>query len=446
MLWDILKRKMMEYPDARIHEGEASVTYEEAIIFAESFAHGLIAPCYGILCESELCAALAVLSCLAAEKTAVPLSYRYGEAHCRRILEFVRPRYIIGERQGALQVVEIENQRYEEPPESPAFILCTSGTTGEPKGAMLSEGNILSNVRDILRYFQLSAKDKILISRPLYHCAVLTGEFLASLMCGTEIHFLNRSFDMQTYIRLAEKEGITVACATPSFFQMVSRLAGKTMTVSKLAVSGECLTREAASRIRKAFHVYGLTEASPRVAYLAPERFDSMPEMLSHPLASVKMKIVDGAGIEVPDGEEGELIVSGTNVMMGYYKNPELTERTLTDGWLHTKDMAVKNGDGMIRILGRRDDMILYAGMNIYPREVEDALKKDARVEEVLAYGVPNPYSGQAVAVKVKGKFKDKSEIAALCRVCLPVYEQPVRVELVEELPKNASGKVLRRG
>lgn len=158
------------------------------------------------------------------------------------------------------------------------------------------------------------------------------------------------------------------------------------------------------------------------------------------------MKIVDGAGIEVPDGEEGELIVSGTNVMMGYYKNPELTERTLTDGWLHTKDMAVKNGDGMIRILGRRDDMILYAGMNIYPREVEDALKKDARVEEVLAYGVPNPYSGQAVAVKVKGKFKDKSEIAALCRVCLPVYEQPVRVELVEELPKNASGKVLRRG
>lgn len=452
MLWDILKRKMMEYPDARIHEGEASVTYEEAIIFAESFAHGLIAPCYGILCESELCAALVVLSCLAAEKTAVPLSYRYGEAHCRRILEFVRPRYIIGERQGALQVVEIENQRYEEPPESPAFILCTSGTTGEPKGAMLSEGNILSNVRDILRYFQLSAKDKILISRPLYHCAVLTGEFLASLMCGTEIHFLNRSFDMQTYIRLAEKEGITVACATPSFFQMVSRLAGKTMTVSKLAVSGECLTREAASRIRKAFpeaeiyHVYGLTEASPRVAYLAPERFDSMPEMLSHPLASVKMKIVDGAGIEVPDGEEGELIVSGTNVMMGYYKNPELTERTLTDGWLHTKDMAVKNGDGMIRILGRRDDMILYAGMNIYPREVEDALKKDARVEEVLAYGVPNPYSGQAVAVKVKGKFKDKSEIAALCRVCLPVYEQPVRVELVEELPKNASGKVLRRG
>lgn len=122
------------------------------------------------------------------------------------------------------------------------------------------------------------------------------------------------------------------------------------MTVSKLAVSGECLTREAASRIRKAFpeaeiyHVYGLTEASPRVAYLAPERFDSMPEMLSHPLASVKMKIVDGAGIEVPDGEEGELIVSGTNVMMGYYKNPELTERTLTDGWLHTKDMAVKTG------------------------------------------------------------------------------------------------------
>ena len=199
MLWDILKRKMMEHPDTRIHEGTTSVTYEEAVVFAESFARELVAPCYGILCGSELGTALAVLSCLAAEKTAVPLSYRYGEAHCRRILEFVRPRYVIGDKQGEIQIVEIENQRYEEPPESPAFILCTSGTTGEPKGVMLSETNLLSNVRDILRYFQLSGKDKILISRPLYHCAVLTGEFLASLMCGTEIHFLNRSFDCLLY-------------------------------------------------------------------------------------------------------------------------------------------------------------------------------------------------------------------------------------------------------
>ena len=452
MLWNILKRKMMEHPDARIHEGEASVTYEEAVVRAESFAQELAAPCYRTLCESELCAALAVLSCLAAERTAVPLSYRYGEAHCRRILEFVRPRYIIGDKQGELRIVKIENQHYEEPPERPAFILCTSGTTGEPKGVMLSETNLLSNVRDILRYFQLSDKDRILISRPLYHCAVLTGEFLASLMCGTEIYFLNRSFDMQAYIRLAEEERITVACATPSFFQMVSRLLGKPLSVSKLAVSGECLTKEAAARIRKAFpaaeiyHVYGLTEASPRVAYLLPEHFDSMPELLSRPLDSVRIKIVDDAGAEVPDGGEGELVVFGDNVMMGYYKNPALTEQVITDGWLHTRDMAVKNGDGTVRILGRRDDMILYAGMNIYPREVEDALKKDARVEEVLAYGIPNPYSGQAVAVKVKGKFKDKNEVTALCRACLPVYEQPVRVELVEALPKNASGKLLRRG
>ena len=224
------------------------------------------------------------------------------------------------------------------------------------------------------------------------------------------------------------------------------------MSVSKLAVSGECLTKEAAARIRKAFpaaeiyHVYGLTEASPRVAYLLPEHFDSMPELLSRPLDSVRIKIVDDASAEVPDGGEGELVVFGDNVMMGYYKNPALTEQVITDGWLHTRDMAVKNGDGTVRILGRRDDMILYAGMNIYPREVEDALKKDARVEEVLAYGIPNPYSGQAVAVKVKGKFKDKNEVTALCRACLPVYEQPVRVELVEALPKNASGKLLRRG
>lgn len=451
MLWSILKSKMMAHPRARIHEGADAITYEEAVVRAENFARGLAAPCYAVLCGTEIGTSLALLSCLAAGKTAVPLSYRYGEIHCRRILEFVCPRYIIGEEQGELRITEIENQRYEEPDGHPALIMCTSGTTGAPKGVMLTETNLLVNVRDILRYFALSERDRILISRPLYHSAVLTGEFLTSLMCGTEIYFQSQSFHMREYVRLMEEEKITVACATPSFFQMVGSFAAGPLPASKLAVSGECLTREVATRIRRAFpdaeiyHVYGLTEAAPRVAYLSPACFDTMPEMLSCPLRSVRLKIVDEKGIEVSEGKEGELLVSGENVMAGYYRNPALTKQTLVDGWLHTGDMAVKNRDGTIRILGRRDDMILYAGMNIYPREIEDALKKDARVEEVLAYGIPSPYSGQAVAVKVKGNFKDRDEVAALCRACLPAYERPARVELMEELPKNASGKLLRR-
>lgn len=451
MFWIQLKEQMKKHPSACLRDGKTSVTYEEAIAFAECFAKRLTAPCYGILCETELGSALAVLACLAAGKTAVPLSLRYGELHVRRILEFVRPRYMIGEKGGKLQIFEIEDQIYEKPDEQPAFIMCTSGTTGQPKGVMLSENNILVNVQDILRYFPLTDRDRVLISRPLYHCAVLTGEFFTSLMCGADICFIANPYHVGEWIRIMEESQITVVCSTPSFFQMMNRLIPKTFPVRKVAVSGECLDSQAAARVRMLFpdaeiyHVYGLTEASPRVAYLSPELFDHIPEMLSYSLDSVRLKIVDDAGGEVPAGTEGELVVRGENVMLGYYRNPTLTAQTIRDGWLHTKDMAVRAQDGNIRILGRKDDMIVYAGMNIYPKEIEEALKSDTRVEEVLAYGIPHPFAGQAVAVKVKGSFADKKEVEVLCRKMLPAYEQPMRIELVTDIPKNATGKMIRR-
>lgn len=451
MLWNRLKQRMLTHPASYLCEGERIVTYEESAAYAERFAENLTAPCYGILCETELGTALAVLSCLAAGKTAVPLSRRYGEVHLRRILNWLQPRFLIGEKAGELTLFEIEDEHYEVPEPSPAFILCTSGTTGEPKGVMLSEENILANAEDILRYFPLTEKDRILISRPIYHCAVLTGEFLVSLMRGTNLYFFENPYSVGEFVKEMERRRITVVCSTPSYFQLVSRLAKRALPAKTVAVSGECLAGEAAQRIRLLFpqadiyHVYGLTEASPRVAYLVPERFDRAPQTLSHPLHSVSMKITGENGAEVLDGREGELWIKGKNVMLGYYKAPGLTADTVRDGWLRTGDMAVRFEDGSIRILGRKDDMIVYAGMNLYPGEIESALKEDPRVEEVLAYAIPHPLAGQAVALKVKGSFLDPNEVSALCRRVLPMYEQPAKIELTDEIPKNATGKIVRR-
>lgn len=450
MLWEQLKNEMLKHPNSVLCEEGVSMTYEEAVTYAEMFATNLTAPCYAILCQSDIISALATLSCIAAEKTAVPLSRRYGEIHCKRILQTISPRYVLEDSLGELRIVEIEGQEYDEPVENVAFIMCTSGTTGTPKGVMLSQTNIYSNIRDIKKYFVLSPKDRILITRPLYHCAVLTGEFLLALFAGADIYFYNKPFNIGRFISIINENKITVTCGTPTFFNSVSILSKKTLPLKKVAISGECLNASIVPNIRhllpnaQIFHVYGLTEASPRVAYLEADKFDSHPGMLNVFLDSVRSNTFDEYGNFLIIGKEGELVIKGDNVMLGYYKNQAATDEKIRNGWLHTGDIISIENDGFFKVLGRKDNMIIYAGMNIYPSEIEESLKQDPRVEEVLAYGEPNPYSGQTVAIKIKGKFKNKKEVEEIAHKMLPQYEFPTKIEIVEDIPKNATGKIIR--
>ncbi|MDY5627631.1 MAG: class I adenylate-forming enzyme family protein, partial [Clostridia bacterium] len=173
-LWEKIKESMLSNPTSTVSEKEAKMTYEEMVIFAEKFAKGLTSSCYGILCNSELSCAMALLSCFAAGATAVPLSIRYGEKHCRKIIDKIGMPYIISDIYGELQTTDIDMGRYRKPLIKPALIMCTSGTSGNPKGVMLGEKNILTNVGDIAEYFDVTEEDTVLIARPLYHCAVLT--------------------------------------------------------------------------------------------------------------------------------------------------------------------------------------------------------------------------------------------------------------------------------
>lgn len=454
MLWNFLKEKMGKHLSKTVGENGSTMTYEELIIFSERIGEKLWGEkCCAIYCKSEFAAAIAVLGCFAANVTAVPLSPRYGEKHCRKILELVSPTCLITDDDGELKVHYISDYKYVTPEESPALIMCTSGTTGVPKGAMLSGKNIVTNVRDICRYFSIDETDTILISRPLYHAAVLTGEFLAALVKGVNIEFYSESFNPIEIIKIWKEKNITVFCGTPTSLSLMARFAGEgdTYAIKYVVVSGECMSAETGARLAKAFnrakiyHVYGLTEACPRVSYLPPEYFSRYSDCVGVPLYSVGIKIADIYGNELKSGKKGVLWVRGDNIMMGYYNANSETKKIMKNGWLCTKDIASITKDGWLKIYGRSDDMIIRAGMNIYPAEIEAELKKDERTKEALVYGISDKSGTIQIALDISGDFKDKNEVCTICKSLLPAYQMPTVINLMESLPKNGSGKIIRK-
>ena len=445
MLYEYIRERMLAAPAQTIGDEERRIPYRELLAEAEALGRRLKKRTdekYGILCRSELNAARALLACLYAEKTAVPLSFRYGEAHTRKIIEAVGLSLALTD--GGIEAL---GPAFPETPETEdlsdvALIMSTSGTTGTPKGAMITEKNLLTNLRDIAGYFHIHREDHILIARPVYHCAVLTGELLISLVKGLAISFASGGFNPALLLRRIREQNVTVLCGTPTLFYHLSSMAlrkQETPPLRVMAVSGECMTPLIAEKMRRAFpdaqiySVYGLTEASPRVSCLPPEGFDSHPLSVGFPLPSLRVRIVDG-----------ELQVAGDSVMKGYYRNRAATERTVVDGWLHTGDIAEMDAQGRIFIKGRRDSLIIRSGMNIYPQEIENAVKQDDRIADALAFGVRDPAVGERIHLHVVSSLS-KQEIYKVCKARLPGFQLPDVLERVPKIPRNASGKVIRK-
>ena len=452
-LWNYIKQHLQKHPGQTVSENAASISFEDMAIWAENFSKKLYGmECCVILCSSEMAASMALLACFASEVTAVPLSMRYGEAHCNKILDTISPDGIIMDTNGELTVYKLKDSQYIAPPEHPALIMCTSGTTGKPKAAMLSEKNIMTNASDISKYFRMDTSDTILIARPLYHCAVLTGEFLTAIIRGANIRFYSEQFNPTKMLELIKEYSITVFCGTPTLLSIMARFnrSNAAETLRHICISGECMSKEVGLKIFAAFpscniyHIYGLTEACPRVSYLPPEYFKDYSDCVGIPLKSVSIKILSEQGEPCCENEEGLLYVKGDNVMLGYYREPEKTDKVLKGGWLCTGDIAVINDIGFLKIKGRNDDLIIKCGMNIYPAEIEGVIKQDPRVKEVLAYGFHNSFRTQ-IGMKLVGEFSSAEEVKQLCMKALPSFQVPSVIELVDELPKNGSGKIIRR-
>ncbi|MBN8199040.1 MULTISPECIES: fatty acid--CoA ligase family protein [Bacillaceae] len=338
--------------------------------------------------------------------------------------------------------------------EETAVILYTSGTTGKPKGAMLTHKNLYSNAKDVSDYLHMNENDRVITTLPMFHVFCLTVALNAPLMNGATI-LIDPKFSPKEIFRLAKKFEPTVFAGVPTMYNFLLQFDDgnpEDLKSLRLCISGGAAMPVALLHgFEKKFNVivsegYGLSEASP-VTCFNPLDKPRKAGSIGQSIMNVENKVVNELGEEVSVGEVGELIVRGPNVMKGYYKMPEETAATIRDGWLYTGDLAKKDEEGYFYIVDRKKDLILVGGYNVYPREVEEVLYNHEDVVEVAVLGVPDPNLGEAVRCYVVSKNPQQTEelLLAYCAEHLAKYKVPSTIEFLEELPKNATGKILRR-
>jgi acyl-CoA synthetase (AMP-forming)/AMP-acid ligase II len=336
-------------------------------------------------------------------------------------------------------------------------ILFTSGTTGAPKGAMLSHAQVCRAYLVFADVIGLQQGDRYLIVLPFFHSFGLHAGILCCLMKGATIYPL-QVFDPAATVRLIAEEGITAFPGAPSIYQTILNSPDvdlRDLSSLRLAILGAAsvpieLVEEMRGRlgVERVVAGFGITESSGIVTMC---RYDDPPEIVAHtcgrPLPGLEVKVVDDVGAEVPTGESGEVLVRGYTLMRGYLDDPEQTAATIIDGWLHTGDIGVLRADGNLVITDRKKDMFLVGGFNAYPAEIENLMLAHPAIAQVAVIGVPDARLGEvgmAFVVPRPGTDPDPAEIIEWCRREMANYKAPRAVEIVDELPLNASGKVLK--
>ena len=346
-------------------------------------------------------------------------------------------------------------------PSDVALLTYTSGTTGSPKGAMNTHGNIAFNAAAYREWMSLSPADVVLAGAPLFHITGLIGHLAVAMLVPMPL-VLGYRFEPATINRLVERHRCTfTVMAITAFTAMANDPTIADCDLSSLtkAYSGgapiapsivERFEREAGPYIR---NIYGLTETtSPSHAVpfgaRAPVDPGSGALSIGVPVFNTVARIVDDAGNELPPGETGEIVISGPMVVPGYWNRPDATEATLPGGELHTGDVGFMDPDGWFYLLDRKKDMIVAAGYKVWPREVEDTLLRHPAVREAAVVGVPDDYRGETVWAYVSlrpGTEATPGELIAFCREQMAAYKYPRRIEVVPDLPKTPTGKLLRR-
>lgn len=365
--------------------------------------------------------------------------------------------------EAAQAVGEIEEQTIN-PLEDVAVLQYTGGTTGVPKGVMLTHHNLLANFNQVCDAIYKPLKNKpedfkMITVLPMFHVYGLSSVALCGIREGANQIVLPR-FDVKEVIETVKREKPFLFAAVPTmYFGLNSqpellKEAGFDQ-LHFVGSGGAPLPIEQARAFNKltgaqVMDGYGLSEASPTVIFNPP--FLSPKEgSIGIPVQSTIVRIVreeNGEYVDAPVGESGELIVKGPQVMKGYWNRPKDTEQALKDGWLHTGDIAKMDEDGYFYILDRSKDMIIASGYNVYPREVEEVLYQLDGVEEAIVIGLPDEYRGETVKAFVKlkaGSTLSIEEILAFGKANLAPYKAPKAVEILDELPKSAVGKLLRR-
>ncbi|MCI5077445.1 AMP-binding protein [Oricola sp.] len=340
--------------------------------------------------------------------------------------------------------------------DAPAMIMYTSGTTGFPKGALISHAAYLANVEAIANAGELTGDDRLLVSLPLFHNGGLIALLMPALSRGAPAVILPRGFDPDHVMSLVERHRITVTMWVPTMLAMILE-AGATerhdaSSLQRIWYGSSPIAPELFARVRAAFgarlyQFYGMTETG-MTAVLTPDDHAIHPQGTGKAMAPATLRIVDGSGADVPDGAVGELISKQAPLgMLGYLGNDEATRETVRDGWIHTGDMARNLGDGYFLLVDRKTDMIISGAENIYPREIENVLTAHPQVAEAAVFGIPDPVYGEAVCaavVYVEGADLREADLIAHCGERLAGYKKPKRVIAQDALPRNAAGKVMK--
>ena len=333
-------------------------------------------------------------------------------------------------------------------------ILYTSATTGRPKGVMLTQANVVSNVQATNDHLRMTPDDIGLCALPLFHCFGQNFIMNALVKCGGTL-VLQERFVLEEFLAAVPAHKVTLFYAVPTMYilMLASGLKGRDLSALRLCFSAAASLPAEAERQWKAetghdiHQGYGLTECSPFASYNHDTAF--RPGSIGTPIKEVQMKVADPAtGQEVPDGELGEILIKGSNVMKGYFRNPQATAEAIRNGWLHSGDIGYRDPDGYFYIVDRVKDMINVSGFKVFPREVEEVLFQHPAVKEVAVVGMPDPVRGEAVKAFVVlkvGASADAESLRAICRCKVAAYKVPEAVEFIAALPKSPTGKILKK-
>lgn len=340
-----------------------------------------------------------------------------------------------------------------------AFLQYTGGTTGVAKGAILSHGNILTNMLQadawIIGHME-TGKETFVTALPMYHIFALTGNVMFAMSLGAKNVLITNPRDLPAFLKTIAKEKFTFITGVNTLFNAMLNhpdIHKVDFSALKIALGGGMAVQKAVAEKWKALtgtvllEAYGLTETSPAVC-VNPVTLQDYNGMIGLPLPSTEISIRDLDGQELDIGAEGELWVRGPQVMQGYWQRPDETSKVLSaDGWLRTGDVASIDEQGFVKLVDRLKDMVLVSGFNVYPNEVEDVMGSHPEVLEAGVIGIPDEHSGEVVkafVVKKDDKLSEK-DLRHFCREELAAYKCPKHIVFVDSLPKSNVGKILRK-
>ncbi|MEI6556921.1 MAG: long-chain fatty acid--CoA ligase [Rhodospirillaceae bacterium] len=340
-----------------------------------------------------------------------------------------------------------------------AVLQYTGGTTGTPKGAMLTHANLTTNARQCVLWFPKArpGEERMLAVLPFFHVFAMTVALNAALMLGAEILLVPR-FELDDLLDLIDQKKPTLFPAVPTIFSAINNhpeCADHDLTSIRFCISGGA---PLPGEVRRQFEAhtgciviegYGLSESSP-VACITPIAGASQPDSVGLPVPGTVIEIVSLTDDEVvlPPGERGEVCIRGPQVMKGYWNRPEDTARTLKGGRLHTGDIGIMDANGFTAIVDRIKDLIIAGGFNVYPRTVEEAIYLHPEVEEVVVAGIPDAYRGQTVKAYIKragDSALDETGLLAFLKDKLSPIEMPKKIEFRDSLPRTLIGKLSRK-